>query len=338
MINLLKMKKRYLLTFFLGINLFFLSAQDFEITKVKVELDRELEQMIFSMEVVGSAGDSVPTAIGSLDGAPVLGYVFPTNLSPTVVGFDDGPGILAMALTSHPDFDDTPLWDENADARYDNDGVIWHPHWVVLENDSRVPGGLSVKATSPASILPPTNPGMPMYMDSPGFPVQWKGQRIRCNIPLYRMQNVTDFQYDGVTVLMYVNTSDPNLPLLGVYEVYSIASGDLSLPYNVGNYSCDTLVIDVSATTNVGIINPERVHLYPNPASTVLQLDLSDGFVLGDYRVELYDSNGAQVYQEILNSATLSIDVQNWAKGMYVVRVVEVQSGISKGSKQLVLQ
>ena len=32
----------------------------------------------------------------------------PTSLDPSVVGFDKGAGILAMAATSHPDFDDTP--------------------------------------------------------------------------------------------------------------------------------------------------------------------------------------------------------------------------------------
>jgi len=32
---------------------------------------------------------------------------------------------------------------------------------------------------------------------------------------------------------MEVNPSNPDLPLLGVYAVYSVASGDLSLPYTV---------------------------------------------------------------------------------------------------------
>jgi hypothetical protein len=44
---------------------------------------------------------------------------------------------------------------------------------------------------------------------------------------------MTDFKFDGVTALMYVNTSDPEKPMLGVYQVFSVASGDLSLPYTV---------------------------------------------------------------------------------------------------------
>ena len=141
-----------------------------------------------------------------------------------------------MALTSHPDFDDTPLWDENNDRNYANDGVIWHPHWVVLNEDGRVAGGLSVKQFDAATdkvTLPPTNPGMPMYMDSPGHPIIVKANTIRVVIPAYRMNNRTDFKFDAVAAYMQVNGSNPNLPMLGVYAVYSVASGDLSLPYTV---------------------------------------------------------------------------------------------------------
>ncbi len=72
-----------------------------------------------------------------------------------------------------------------------------------------------------------------MYMDSPGYPVTTRSQIIKIVVPLYRMNNKTDFSYDGVTAFMKVNTSDESLPMLGVYEVFSVASGDLSLPYKV---------------------------------------------------------------------------------------------------------
>ena len=209
---------------------------DFTIKSVEVSLKKEVGVTLWEIEVEGTAGQTVPNPAGQLDGAPVLGYVFPTSLQPTDVGFDATEGILAMALTSHPDFDDTPLWDENNDAFFDNDGVVWHPHWVVLAPDTRVAGGLSVKQfkkEDAAVVLPPTNPGMPMYMDSPGFPVLTTGHTILVVVPNYRMNHQTDFKYDGVTAFMKVNTSKEALPLLGVYEVFSVASGDLSLPYQV---------------------------------------------------------------------------------------------------------
>lgn len=209
---------------------------DLQIKKVSVTHNEMLAATVWDIEVVGSAGGTTPDPAGKLDGAPVLGYVFPTTLKPTDVGFSDTEGIVALALTSHPDFDDTPLWDENADQQYDNDGIIWHPHWVVLVKDERVAGGLAVKQfdkEDKSVILPPTNPGMPMYMDSPGFQVITHKELIRVVVPDYRMNFKKNFSFDGVAAFMQVNTSDQSRPMLGVYSVYSVASGDLSLPYKV---------------------------------------------------------------------------------------------------------
>lgn len=216
----------------------FEGSEDLKISSTTVDHDTVLQQLIFTITVEGEAGRSVPDKAGQMDGAPVLGYVFPTNLASEDVGFSKTEGIVALALTSHPDFDDTPLWDENTNAIYDDDGIVWHPHWVVLNDDKRVAGGLSVKQFDKEDKtvkLPPTNPGMPMYMDSPGFPVITDGNAIKVVVPLYRMNNRTDFNFDGVAAYMQVNTSKEDLPLLGVYAVYSIASGDLSLPYTVSS-------------------------------------------------------------------------------------------------------
>jgi len=209
---------------------------DFQIKSVQVSHKATLGITVWEITVNGKAGSTTPTKAGQLDGAPVLGYVFPTSLKPTDVGFSQTDGIVALALTSHPDFDDTPLWDENSDKIFNNDGVVWHPHWVVLHPDQRVKGGLAVKQFKKADatvVLPPTNPGMPMYMDSPGFPVTTTGHTITVVVPDYRMNYQTNFNYDGVAAFMKVNTSNMELPMLGVYEIYSVASGDLSLPYSV---------------------------------------------------------------------------------------------------------
>ncbi len=212
------------------------SNDNFAIKRATVTHNADLGLTIWEINVKGTAGQTTPTPNGQLDGAPVLGYVFPTTLAATDVGFSKTEGIVALALTSHPDFDDTPLWDENNDANYANDGIIWHPHWVILVEDKRVKGGLSVKQFKKADstvVLPPTNPGMPMYMDSPGYPVITKNNTIKILVPDYRINHKTDFSYDGVAAFLKVNTSDDTLPMLGVYEVFSVASGDLSLPYTV---------------------------------------------------------------------------------------------------------
>lgn len=210
------------------------ASPDLDLTAASVEYLSDLGVLVFEQEVVGSAGATVPTARGQMDGAPVLGYVFPTSLQPQDVGFAPGDGVVALVATSHPDFDDTPLWDEDGDRRYDNDGVRFHTHWVVLTPDDRVAGGLSVKETQRIEQdLPPTNPGMPMYLDSPGFSVVLDGNALRLVVPIDRVSGRRDFTFDAVTAYMEVNTSDAERPLLGVYHVYEVLSGDLGMPYRV---------------------------------------------------------------------------------------------------------
>ena len=77
---------------------------------------RDGRLVTFHMTTGGRAGEEQPQPVGALGGAPVLSYVWPTSLDPATVGFEGGTGILALAATSHPDFDDTPLFDENNDG------------------------------------------------------------------------------------------------------------------------------------------------------------------------------------------------------------------------------
>ncbi len=209
-------------------------SADFVLTGAQVQYLADLDLLVFEQSVAGKAGGTLPQAKGQLDGAPVLGYVFPTTLRAEDVGFGPTSGIVALAVTSHPDFDDSPLWDENNDGRYDNDGLVYHTHWVVLVEDKRVAGGLAVKEFKPADavVLPPTAPKMPMYMDSPGYAVTLQGKALRVLVPAQRIGHHVDFKYDAVTAYMQVRTSG-DVPMLGVYKVWSVLSKDLSLPYSV---------------------------------------------------------------------------------------------------------
>lgn len=209
-------------------------SPDLALTAASVRYLADLDLLVFEATVKGTAGGTAPAARGQLDGAPVLGYVFPTTLRAEDVGFSPTEGIVALAATAHPDFDDSPLWDENRDRKYDNDGVVFHTHWVVLVKDERVPGGLAVKEyrKEDAVVMPPTAPAMPMFMDSPGHPVVLRGGKVRILVPAARVYDRTAFKYDAVTAYMEVSTA-PGKPMLGVYKVFGVLSGDLSLPYAV---------------------------------------------------------------------------------------------------------
>ncbi|WP_229208008.1 hypothetical protein [Dyadobacter beijingensis] len=214
---------------------------DYKLKAAEVVYESRIDALVFEVTVEGQAGKTVPKPVGSMSGAPVLGYVFPTTLKSRDVGFSATEGIVAMALTAHPDMDDTPLWDENADGKYDNDGVVWHAHWVVLTKDERVPGGLSVKefkAGDKTVELPKTAPGLPFFFDSPGFNVISQGPSMRVVVPSFRVHHQRDFKFDAVACYMQMSHSDGHHkagsePMLGVYNVFGVLSGNLSLPYTV---------------------------------------------------------------------------------------------------------
>ncbi len=201
----------------------------FDLLETSVEADGD--HFVFRSQVVGTAGEQIPEAVGSLDQAPVWSYVWPTSLDSSSVGFESGQGILALAATAHPDFDDTPLYDENGDGDRANDGADWHAHWVVLTEDEACGGGLSVKGIPEGEqpSLPATWPGLPILIDSPDLIPTIGGNTIEIRVPQSEVGAPRSFSFDGVTSGLRVSTS-PHDPLLCVEVVFDVASGDLSLP------------------------------------------------------------------------------------------------------------
>ncbi|MBN8480571.1 MAG: hypothetical protein J0L88_03150 [Xanthomonadales bacterium] len=189
----------------------------------------------FHMAVSGRAGKTRPSASGKLAGSQVFSYVWPTSIDPWEIGFERGSGILALAVTAHPDFDDTPLYDENGDGRRDNDGDLWHSHWVVLKpNEACGAGALGVvdipEGQKPR--LPKTWPGLPILIDSPGWSPKFDGQVVEVKVGFDDIGVVAAAGFDGVTAGLRVNAS-VHAPLLCVADVFKVASGDLSLPGKV---------------------------------------------------------------------------------------------------------
>jgi hypothetical protein len=194
---------------------------------------------VLSIKVKGKAGGTTPDSTGKMNGAGILSYLFPTNLKAEDIGFSKTEGIVALALSSHPDFDFSPLWDENNNGVYNDDGRSWQAHWVILVKEARVGGGFAVKELNKDDqkiTLPKTAAlNLPVYMDSPGFQVVIKDHTIKVVIPSYRVNNRIDFNFNAMTCYMTYNVSDPNLPLLGIRNIYYTAadSDKTALPYSV---------------------------------------------------------------------------------------------------------
>ena len=181
----------------------------------------------FHMGVAGKAGANKPTKSGKLAGARVFSYVWPTTIDPSAVGFEAKSGILAFAVTSHPDFNDTPL--------FAGGGGDWHSHWVVLAPDDACGKGALKVVDIPEGgkpKLPKTWPGLPILIDSPGWNPVFKGETLEVKVPFDDIGVVQAASFDGVTAALRVNASVHN-PLLCVVDVFKVASGNLTLPGKV---------------------------------------------------------------------------------------------------------
>ncbi len=205
----------------------------FDLVRTRVDVDDG--EVTFRSHVVGRAGSIRPKPVGGLDGAGVYSYVWPTTLDSADIGFAAGQGIVALAATSHPDFDDTPLYDENRDGDRGNDGIDWHAHWVVLAEDSACSGGLKVRELPEGErpVVPGTWPGLPIQIDSPGYRTTLHRHVAKVRVPVSHLPDLAGVRFDGVTAGLRVSTS-PHDPLLCVSKVVDLASGDLSLPGAIG--------------------------------------------------------------------------------------------------------
>jgi hypothetical protein len=196
-------------------------AAPFDIVESRISIDKD--HAIFQTRVRGDAGADKPRATGKFGGSQVYAYVWPTSLDSADVGFEKGQGIVALAVTYHPDFDDGAKGAKNRDH--------WHPHWVVLAKDQSCGGGLKVidvpKDAKPK--LPENWPGAPLLIDSPDYPATLSGDTVEVRVPLSRLGGLKSAAFDAVAAGLRVN-ADLHAPLLCVADVFKIASGDLSLP------------------------------------------------------------------------------------------------------------
>ncbi len=209
---------------------------DAEFDIVFTQVVRVGSNLVFQMVLNGEAGMTIPETTGEVPGAEVLSYVWPTSLNTAIVGFEPEQGILALAVTSHPDFDDTPLWDEDNDKDTTNDGAIWHSHWVVLvADDACGVTGLKVRdiPEGAAPAVPETWPELPIMIDSPNYELELFQSEVVVIVPHAELDYVEDLNFDGVTAGLRVNANLHN-PFLCVKGIDDVVSSDLSLPGAMG--------------------------------------------------------------------------------------------------------
>ena len=98
--------------------------------------------------------------------------------------------------------------------------------------------------------------------------------------------------------------------------------GTATDPDESNNTACIT--VNRGATDIFGFAEGE-VNVYPNPATTVINIDNAEGA-----QVSVFDINGRMISNVESASANQTIDASNFAKGMYIVRIANGNNVITK--------
>jgi hypothetical protein len=101
----------------------------------------------------------------------------------------------------------------------------------------------------------------------------------------------------------------------------------------------DTILkIKLKLTTGIKTNQYTDIHVYPNPTSDLLILDVSDVIALNGYKFKIYELLGKEVYGTNITTAKTEISLKALgAKGMYVLHILDANN-VRIQSQQIVLE
>ena len=114
--------------------------------------------------------------------------------------------------------------------------------------------------------------------------------------------------------------------LTGTFEVcvaIDLWSNTLTDANTSNNTAC--LTVHRGSSTGISEVADGEVNVYPNPATTVINIDNAEGA-----QISVYDLSGRMVSNVESASANQTIDASNLAKGMYIVRIANGNNVITK--------
>lgn len=93
--------------------------------------------------------------------------------------------------------------------------------------------------------------------------------------------------------------------------------------YESGSGTTNMLLDDITLSVQAGLYTnylDEGITVYPNPTSDFLNIEFARQ-ASNDLVVYLYDVNGKLVFEQIRQDAKMSVDLRNFAKGTYFLRI-----------------
>ncbi len=98
----------------------------------------------------------------------------------------------------------------------------------------------------------------------------------------------------------------------------------------------DTLLIDIAT----GFSQPNEINtikVFPNPANNQLNIYNGNYTLLNNYKIEIKNSLGQQMFYNDINTQMFNIDISQWTTGLYFVNVLDSNNQVID-TKKIVLQ
>lgn len=134
---------------------------------------------------------------------------------------------------------------------------------------------------------------------------------------------------DMVMVMLFYNSLLEDLPKDEVFWAYQVNDEEVSKSCAVNSVSGD--VICSSITKVETLISADRISAYPNPAESVVTIDLNENFELSRDNIELFDSFGREITGKVNISVygfKLMIDVVSLSPGVYYAKLKSGRNAI----------
>jgi len=110
----------------------------------------------------------------------------------------------------------------------------------------------------------------------------------------------------------------------------SSAAGDLFL----GNVGTTLYIDEIALELPVGIkllLMPEvNVNVYPNPAISIIKFEIDRKISCG--KLVLINSEGKSIMVKTIKDNNISVDVKNFAKGLYYYKLLKYNNLVNSGS------
>ncbi|MDD2411478.1 MAG: C10 family peptidase [Bacteroidales bacterium] len=95
------------------------------------------------------------------------------------------------------------------------------------------------------------------------------------------------------------------------------------------NLYLDDISIDVETVNELGGDDKSNIIVYPNPANDVINLRDNSSDVV-NFLIQIYDTRGKKVFEKEMSNPSVSIDISNFEKGVYVIKINKNATSIVK--------